>query len=67
MNINTTIIGTREENKLFIETFITGLESKAKLSYLNGVKWRQWTVKVSPIRAGILGHDAQVLTLTDED
>lgn len=67
MKITTTIIGTCEENKLFIETFVAGLESRRKLNYLNGVEWRQLTVKVSPVRAGILGHDAQVLTLTDED
>lgn len=67
MKINTTIIGTREENNMFIETLVAGLESREKLNYLNGVEWRRLTVKADPIRAGILGHDAQVLTLTDED
>lgn len=67
MKITTTIIGSREENELFINTFVAGLESRRQLSFLNGVKWRHVRVEVDRIRAGILGHDAQVLTLTDED
>lgn len=65
--IETTLVGTREENEAIIKLLIVALDEANQYRQASGEKPLGCRVEADRIRAGILGNDAQVLRVCPKD